>query len=194
MPGRHPTARPSSRRRRTRRRSDELMSHMAGFTYGFFGSSPVDKMYLAENLLARAEPARLHHEAREAAAGLRAWRGVGVQRVGRRPGISRREALGTDAARTSCARGSSSRSAWSTRGSRSRRASSRAWRRSTRSMRRRIDLLRGRGIRTSRRCRACRRAAAGSIRPPMTTCGSRRCCSMAASWMAFDCSRRAPWR
>ena len=25
---------------------------MAGFTYGFFGSSPVDKMYLAENLLA----------------------------------------------------------------------------------------------------------------------------------------------
>jgi CubicO group peptidase (beta-lactamase class C family) len=25
----------------------ELMSHMAGFTYGFFGSGPVDKMYLA---------------------------------------------------------------------------------------------------------------------------------------------------
>jgi CubicO group peptidase (beta-lactamase class C family) len=30
----------------------QLMSHMAGFTYGFFGSSPVDKMYIAENLLA----------------------------------------------------------------------------------------------------------------------------------------------
>jgi CubicO group peptidase (beta-lactamase class C family) len=30
----------------------QLMSHMAGFTYGFFGSSPVDKMYRAENLLA----------------------------------------------------------------------------------------------------------------------------------------------
>ncbi len=27
------------------------MSHMAGFTYGFFGSGPVDKMYLAENPL-----------------------------------------------------------------------------------------------------------------------------------------------
>jgi CubicO group peptidase (beta-lactamase class C family) len=29
----------------------ELMSHMAGFTYGFFGSSVVDKMYLADHPL-----------------------------------------------------------------------------------------------------------------------------------------------
>ncbi len=30
----------------------ELMTHTAGFTYGFFGSSPVDKMYQTENPLA----------------------------------------------------------------------------------------------------------------------------------------------
>jgi CubicO group peptidase (beta-lactamase class C family) len=30
----------------------ELMSHTAGFTYGLFGSSPVDKMYQADNPLA----------------------------------------------------------------------------------------------------------------------------------------------
>ena len=30
----------------------ELMSHTAGFTYGFFGSTPVDKLYLSENPLA----------------------------------------------------------------------------------------------------------------------------------------------
>jgi CubicO group peptidase (beta-lactamase class C family) len=29
----------------------ELMSHTAGFTYGFFGSTPVDKMYVQANLL-----------------------------------------------------------------------------------------------------------------------------------------------
>jgi CubicO group peptidase (beta-lactamase class C family) len=31
-----------------------LMTHTAGFTYGFFGSSPVDKMYQADNPLAAA--------------------------------------------------------------------------------------------------------------------------------------------
>ena len=30
----------------------ELMTHTAGFTYGFFGDTPVDKMYREENLLA----------------------------------------------------------------------------------------------------------------------------------------------
>jgi CubicO group peptidase (beta-lactamase class C family) len=30
----------------------ELMSHSAGFTYGFFGDTPVDKMYRDQNLLA----------------------------------------------------------------------------------------------------------------------------------------------
>ena len=30
----------------------ELMSHTAGFTYGFFGDTPVDKMYREANLLA----------------------------------------------------------------------------------------------------------------------------------------------
>jgi CubicO group peptidase (beta-lactamase class C family) len=32
----------------------ELMSHTAGFTYGFFGDTPVDKMYRDANLLASA--------------------------------------------------------------------------------------------------------------------------------------------
>ena len=32
----------------------ELMSHTAGFTYGFFGDTPVDKMYRGANLLASA--------------------------------------------------------------------------------------------------------------------------------------------
>ena len=32
----------------------ELMSHTAGFTYGLFGSSPVDKMYSQANLLGAA--------------------------------------------------------------------------------------------------------------------------------------------
>ena len=30
----------------------ELMTHTAGLTYGFFGSTPVDKMYMSENPLA----------------------------------------------------------------------------------------------------------------------------------------------
>ena len=32
----------------------ELMSHLAGFTYGFFGSTPVDKMYRDANVLGAA--------------------------------------------------------------------------------------------------------------------------------------------
>ena len=32
----------------------ELMTHTAGFTYGFFGDTPVDKMYRDANLLASA--------------------------------------------------------------------------------------------------------------------------------------------
>ena len=31
----------------------ELMSHTAGFTYGLFGNTPVDKLYQADNPLGR---------------------------------------------------------------------------------------------------------------------------------------------
>jgi CubicO group peptidase (beta-lactamase class C family) len=34
----------------------ELMSHSGGFTYGFFGSTPVDKMYTEANVLDAAQP------------------------------------------------------------------------------------------------------------------------------------------
>ena len=72
----------------------ELMSHTAGFTYGFFGASPVDKLYQ------QANPARvrfapgIHRQDRDAPARVPAGRGLDVQRLGRYSGLSRGEALG----------------------------------------------------------------------------------------------------
>ena len=37
----------------------ELMSHTAGFTYGLFGTSPVDKMYQASEPARRSRAARI---------------------------------------------------------------------------------------------------------------------------------------
>ena len=41
----------------------ELMTHTAGFTYGIFGDTPVDKMYRDAHLFASTEPARVRHQA-----------------------------------------------------------------------------------------------------------------------------------
>ena len=90
----------------------ELMSHSARFTYGLFGSTPVDKLYQAANPL--GEPSLQAFITR--------WRRcrscinpdqVDLQRVGRHPGLSRRK---TRARRSpsSCDTAGSSRSAWST--------------------------------------------------------------------------------
>ena len=41
----------------------ELMTHTAGFTYGFFGDTPVDKMYREAQSLAVEESAGIHRQA-----------------------------------------------------------------------------------------------------------------------------------
>ena len=72
----------------------ELMTHTAGFTYGLFGDSPVDKIVSRGESARRAElAAGVHHAAREAAARVSAGQEVGVQPFGGRAGLSRREAL-----------------------------------------------------------------------------------------------------
>ena len=50
----------------------ELMTHTAGFTYGFFGNTPVDKMYRDENVFAVQEPAGDDRQACEDSAALSA--------------------------------------------------------------------------------------------------------------------------
>ena len=77
-----------------RRPMGELMSHTAGFTYGLFGSTPVDKMYMQANPLAAHFAQGIHRQGRAAAARLRAGPGLDVQRRRRHPGLPGREAVG----------------------------------------------------------------------------------------------------
>ena len=74
----------------------ELMSHSAGFTYGLFGNTPVDKLYRANNPLERAVAAGDDRSAGDDAAAVSARYEVGLQRVGGHPGLSRREVVGQD--------------------------------------------------------------------------------------------------
>ena len=71
----------------------ELMSHTAGFTYGLFGSTPVDKMYQQANLLGAGSLQGVHRQARADPARLRAGPGLGVQRQRRHPGLPGGEAV-----------------------------------------------------------------------------------------------------
>ena len=69
----------------------ELMSHTAGFTYGVFGATPVDKMYQEAQLLSCADTAGFHRPGRQIAAAVSAWRRLGVQHLGRHPRLPGRE-------------------------------------------------------------------------------------------------------
>ena len=74
----------------------ELMSHSAGFTYGLFGNTPVDMIYRREQSAGGAVAAGDDRSAVDDAAALSARHAVGLQRVGRHPGLPGREALGQD--------------------------------------------------------------------------------------------------
>ena len=77
----------------------QLMSHTAGFTYGFFGDSPVDKAYQAAKRHAVGFAPGDDRQARQASAALSARHTMGVQPLDGRSGLHRREAVGTVAAR-----------------------------------------------------------------------------------------------
>ena len=67
----------------------ELMTHTAGFTYGFFGNTPVDKMYMEQQVLAIAIPAGDDRQAGEDSVALPAGNALGLQRVDGYPGLHR---------------------------------------------------------------------------------------------------------
>ena len=71
----------------------ELMTHTAGFTYGFFGDTPVDKMYRDANLLASENLQEIDRQAGEDSAALSARQGLGLQHVDGYPGLHCRKAL-----------------------------------------------------------------------------------------------------
>ena len=73
----------------------DVFRHTAGFTYGFFGGSPVDKMYQDANVFG-TDLDGLMDEAGEDAAALPAGRTLGVQRRARRAGGAGREAVGAE--------------------------------------------------------------------------------------------------
>jgi CubicO group peptidase (beta-lactamase class C family) len=72
----------------------ELMSHTAGFTYGLFGSSPVDKMYQPANVLAATSLKDFIDKVAPLPLVVRAGPGLDVQRQRRHPGLPGREAVG----------------------------------------------------------------------------------------------------
>ena len=71
----------------------ELMSHSAGFTYGYFGSTPVDKMYRERRPPECAFAAGIHRTRRKIAAALSTRRRLGLQRFGRHPRLFGRKAF-----------------------------------------------------------------------------------------------------
>ena len=58
----------------------ELMTHTAGFTYGFFGTTLVDKMYMDQQVLAVPIPSGYDRQAGEDSAALPAGNALGLQR------------------------------------------------------------------------------------------------------------------
>ncbi len=77
----------------------ELMTHTAGFTYGIFGDTPVDKTVSRSACLPIAEPARVRHQARGDSIALPARNQVGVFGLDGRAGLHRGEALRKNASR-----------------------------------------------------------------------------------------------
>ena len=76
----------------------DLMRHTAGFTYGAFGNSAVDKMYREKKLLDRnTAAAGVRCQTGRVAAAIPARHAVPLQRRGRRLGPRRRGGLGPDA-------------------------------------------------------------------------------------------------
>ena len=66
----------------------ELMSHTAGFTYGIFGDTPVDKMYRDSAVLDSGNLQQMIDKLGPDSTAVPARRQVGLQRVRRHPGLS----------------------------------------------------------------------------------------------------------
>src|ERR1017187_1652799 len=66
----------------------ELMSHTAGFTYGIFGDTPVDKMYRDSAVLDSGNLQQMIDKLGPDSTAVPARRQVGLQRVRRHPGPS----------------------------------------------------------------------------------------------------------
>ena len=71
----------------------ELMTHTAGFTYGFFGDTPVDKMYQRGAPVRLRQPAGVDRQTGQAAPALSARQRLDLLHVDGYRGLHRREAL-----------------------------------------------------------------------------------------------------
>ena len=154
----------------------ELMSHSGGLTYGVFGSTAVDKMYTRRRTCSIAtQPLQAMIDKLAKIPLLHpAGRALALQRVGRRAGLPRREAVGSavpgipEEAHLRAARHE---------GHRVLRAGGEA-----ESLRVVLHLRQGPQVRAAPEPgllegrRRCLRAAAAWSRPRPTTCASARCC------------------
>ena len=168
----------------------ELMSHTAGFTYGLFGSSPVDKMYGQANVLAAGFAARNSSTAWRRCRSLyqpgEGWvysvgvdiQGYLVEKLSGQPFADFLRDAHLRAARHERHRVLRAAEQAVAAGDDLSAERRKAWRRC-------------RTTRASARRRACPRAAADCIRRRPTICASRRCSRMRRAGTASACSRRA---